>query len=316
MRKSRKVLLSMLAIMAMISLMSAGLTGCLGAQAKPSLALGTATIQSPDILESGVLHVGFDTSKPPYSYLENGNIVGLDVDIAAAVAEKMGLKLEKVDIAGQDINKALQNGTIDVAMKVSSEVQSDFTENQIGPYLLDGTAIFAVGHSDEKATLDTAALFGVKIAAQEQSRSGKAISDKYGSDNLVAYPKLDQAFEALAAGTTTYAAADAVIGSFLANNMTDIRCIGMLGETQRVYMGVAQSKQTLATKLTDALRSLRDGGNLSVIVSKWLGSVSSQTVLNADAITAQTGSQSTSTSSGSGVVVQPSGTSQNGSSNN
>ena len=287
---------SLLASVLMFSMMSVGLSGCFGGSSKPTLTLSTPSIQSPDIIESGVLRVGFDSSHAPFAGLSNGEIIGIDVDVAASVAEKLGLKLQKIDVSGQNVSSLLQDGTIDVVMGIQGGSSSDFTESMVGPYLIDGPAIFTVGHSDTPTTLDPATLTGVKIAAQEKSLSAYQISQQYGDGNLVTYPKLDEVFNQLATGGISYAAADAIVGSFLAVKMENIRCEGILGTPQGVYMGVAANKQNLVSKLTEALRSLRDGGNMQVVVSKWLGPVSSSAVLSTDAIVAQTTSTGTSAS--------------------
>ena len=52
---------------------------------------------------------------PPYEYHENDTIVGIDADIARAVAEQMGMELEIQDMAFDSLIPAIQSGKADFA---------------------------------------------------------------------------------------------------------------------------------------------------------------------------------------------------------
>jgi polar amino acid transport system substrate-binding protein len=277
---------------------SLGLTGCFTPGREGALALPTPpSIAPPDIVSPEVLRVGFDSSHAPFAGLSGQNIIGIDVDIAAALAEQMGLKLEIVEIKDQDVNALLKgidaegnpipdDARIDMVMSVQTDAAAPFAGIQVGPYLIDGTAVFAVGLSSDPKEFNPADLNGVKIVAKEGTLSAWRVTKDYGEESLITYPSLEKAFEELAAGTVSYAAADAIVGSFLAVQYENVRCEGMFSESEGVYVGFAPDKQKLAEQLTKELRDLRDSGKLQVIVAKWLGPVSAKTVLNTQAIVA------------------------------
>jgi polar amino acid transport system substrate-binding protein len=299
---------------------SLGLAGCFAIGKDGSLSLPAATITSPDITEDGVLYVGVDSSHAPFAGVAGTDVIGIDVDIAYALAEQMGLKARIVDIAGEDASAVIREGrsskgeAVDVVMGIQTGIANaattPFTEAQVGPYLVDGPAAFTVGLSSAPSPqgFDPAQLNGMKIVAQEGSLSAWQVSKSYGDDSLITYPTLNKAFDELGAGTVSYAAADAIVGSFLAVQYENIRCEGMLAEPQGVYMGVATDRHELAGKLTDALRSLRDGGNLQIIVAKWLGPVSAQTVLSTQAIVATPTTDGTGGAEGAGGTEGSTGT--------
>jgi polar amino acid transport system substrate-binding protein len=266
---------------------SFGLAGCFTPGREGALALPTPpSVAPPDIASQGVLRVGFDSSHAPFAGLAGSDVIGIDVDIAAALAEQMGLRLEIVEIKDQDVNARLADGSIDMVMSVRTDAAAPFAGIQVGPYLIDGTAVFTVGLSNEPQAFDPASLNGVKIVAKEGTLSAWRVTKDYGEESLVTYPSLEKAFEELAAGTVSYAAADAIVGSFLAVQYENVRCEGMFPESEGVYVGVAADKQKLAEQLTEELRNLRDSGKLQVIVAKWLAPVSAQTVMNTQAIVA------------------------------
>jgi polar amino acid transport system substrate-binding protein len=274
-------------LMGMLVIASLGLTGCFSPNKEGSLALPKAVIAPPNIAQEGVLRVGVDSSHAPFAGLSDGHIVGIDVDIAAALAERMGLKLEKIDIKGQEPNTLLQSGSVDVIMGIQGDSAATFSGVQVGPYLVDGPAAFSVDVSSEPQAFDPAQLKGMQVVAQEGSLSAWQVSKEFGDDKLSTRPSLALAFDELVQGAASYAAADAIVGSFLAVQYDNVRCAGLLGESQNVCIGIATGKPDLASALTDALRTLHDQGSLRVIVAKWLGSVSAQTVVGTQAIVAQ-----------------------------
>ena len=62
------------------------------------------------------LTMATNASFPPYEYYDGENIVGIDAEIAAAVAEKMGYELEIQDMEFDSIIAAVQSGKADFAM--------------------------------------------------------------------------------------------------------------------------------------------------------------------------------------------------------
>jgi polar amino acid transport system substrate-binding protein len=278
-------------LVVVLAVCSLGLAGCFSFGKEGTLTLPNATIAPPGIASAGSLRVGVDSSHAPFAGLSGDKVIGIDVDIAAALAEQMGLRLIIVDVKSQDVAALLREGTIDIAMGIQSDATTPFGEVQVGPYLLDGPAAFTVGLSDTPPLFDPAQLNGMRIVAQEGSLSAWQVGKSYGEESLVTYPSLNLVFDELSRGSVSYAAADAIVGSFLAVQYENIRCEGLLSDAQGIYLGVANDRQELSAALTEALRGLRDGGILQLVVSKWLGPVSTRTVMSEQAIVAlgQTG---------------------------
>ena len=65
--------------------------------------------------------MGINASNPPYAAQSNGSIVGIDVDIAAALADELGLKLELVDV-GTATDTAFERESVDIVMGVKRQI--------------------------------------------------------------------------------------------------------------------------------------------------------------------------------------------------
>ena len=80
------------------------------------------------LVAEGVLTMGTNASFPPYEFYDGETIVGIDAEIAAAIAEKLGLKLEIVDMDFDGLVTAVQTGMIDLSL-AGMTVTEDRLEN-------------------------------------------------------------------------------------------------------------------------------------------------------------------------------------------
>ncbi len=64
----------------------------------------------------GVLTMGTNAAFPPYEFYEGEDVVGIDVEIARAIAEKLGLELVVEDMEFDSVIPAIQSGRIDIGL--------------------------------------------------------------------------------------------------------------------------------------------------------------------------------------------------------
>jgi len=76
-----------------------------------------------EVLERGTLRVGVQGAYPPWSYRDrDGNLVGIEPDLAADVAERLGVELELVEIQSANRMQFLQQGRIDLIIGAMSDL--------------------------------------------------------------------------------------------------------------------------------------------------------------------------------------------------
>ena len=64
----------------------------------------------------GVLTMATNAAFPPYEYIEGGEIVGIDAEIAGAIAEKLGLEVQIEDMEFDAIIEAVKSGKADIGL--------------------------------------------------------------------------------------------------------------------------------------------------------------------------------------------------------
>ena len=86
------------------------LAGTLLASAMPAAAQDTLA----KVKTAGVLVIGNGGAFPPFEFIENGQLVGYDIDLGNEIARRLGVKpqWEKIDFTG--LIAALTSGRVDV----------------------------------------------------------------------------------------------------------------------------------------------------------------------------------------------------------
>ena len=243
-----------------------------------------ASVSSPTIGQDGVLRVGVNSTNPPLAG-QSSKIVGIDVDIAAALADEWGLKLE-ISNVGPDPLTSLQSGEIDLALGYDT-ASTNANLAKTSSYLQKGIALFSL---DKSAQLPTDSAV---IAAQTSSMSAWAVTSQYEKCTLQNESDLKTAFSDLSNNTAQYVAADALVGTYAANSAGVTAYIVAMMQQPSGYCAVTLAKNTdLQNKLNTALTTLKSQGIIDVIEQKWLG-----TTLNLDSVTLTPGAKSSTTSS-------------------
>jgi polar amino acid transport system substrate-binding protein len=238
------------------------LSGCTGGDYTPEPSeqkVDDSLLHTP-----GTLRVGVDASNAPYAAESQGAIVGIDVDVAAALADELGLKLELVDV-GTNAEQAFTSDDVDIVMGVGSDAQNCWVSE---PYLSSTIVLFA---TEENASVpSTTDVF--TVAAQASSMSAVEVTNRLGQDHLEATADIQAAFDQLKDGSANYVATDSTIGSYVAHTagMT-IYPVALLAEATNYCIGAPTTAAGLQDAVSNALKTLSDGGILKLIDQKWLG---------------------------------------------
>lgn len=246
--------------------LSVVLTGCNSTTYEPQLK--DQTVSSSALGKSGTLRVGVNASSAPLAgqTSSSSRIVGIDVDVAAYLADQLGAKLEIVDV-GNDPVSALSGGNVDVVLGVdSSENEADYWRSNV--YLSTGVALFAKNANAEVPAVNAKP----KIAAQASSRSSWRVTNLFGDASLVTQSDLKSAFAAMDSNSAEYVAADAVIGTYVAHsNGYEASIVALLQTPSGYCAAVPKSNTELQSAISNAMATLVDGGVMDIIEEKWLG---------------------------------------------
>ena len=152
-----------------------------------------------DIKKKGVLVVGTKADYRPFGFLDpSGKITGLEADLAADVAKRLGVKLELVPVVSSNRMQFLQQGKIDLMIATMSDTpERRKIINIVDPnYYGSGTNVLS---SKSAGIKNWDQLRGKKVCLIQGAFYNKELQEKYGVEG-VAFPGTAEAYGALKNG--------------------------------------------------------------------------------------------------------------------
>ncbi len=225
-------------------------------------------LKQPVIHKADTLTVGIRSSlakAPMYIKEGTGRVSGLDVDMASALADTLGLNVEFVIVGEKDTPESAK---CDVIMDVTSSDNSNLTV--VGNYSEAATAFFAKGNAH---TADISEINGKKVGFQTASASEQALKQTNLSVQEVPFDNLNKAFDALSKGEVDYVMCDVYTGAYLANLYNDIAMVGTLDVPQAYGVGVSSTNQALQQAVQKAMDTLASNGLTQLIHNSWVGNI-------------------------------------------
>jgi polar amino acid transport system substrate-binding protein len=230
-------------------------------------------VTPPVIQSAGVLRIGVDLAYPPFAGTVGEEQAGLDIDVGSALAARLGLKPEFVDVKRSQIASAIAENRVDVALSApfSDDVLSRATI--AGTYIADGPALFArTAAGAAEGTTSVLASDTARIGTQQGSESDWALLEQRDPEAIATYATLRDAFDALTAGSVDFVAADEIVGAYLARDRSGVRYAGALGPGHLLGVAVSADNSKLAGAVRGALDGLASDGVLDTIRTAWVGS--------------------------------------------
>ncbi len=204
---------------------------------------------------------------PPYEYHEGDEVVGIDVDIASAIAEELGMELKVEDMAFDSIIPAVTSGKADIGaagMTVTPDREESvaFTDTYA-----HATQVIIVKEDSDITGPDD--LVGKTIGVQLGTTG-----DLYATDiEDATVEQYNKGFEAVQALTQDKIDAVIIDGEPAKEFVAESEGLKILDEafTEEDYaIAVAKDNTELVEKINDALATLKESGKLDEIIAKYI----------------------------------------------
>ncbi len=151
------------------------------------------------IKQKGVLTVGVKNDYRPWGFLDpSGKIVGLEIDLANEVAQRLGVKLEMIPVTAANRMEFLRQGRIDLIIATLGDTpERRKVIGMVEPnYYAGATNVLAPKSAKLKTWSD---LKGRDVCAVQGAYYNRRVSQLYGP-KLVVFPAVPDALNALAGG--------------------------------------------------------------------------------------------------------------------
>ena len=203
---------------------------------------------------------------PPFEYLEGEEIVGADVDIAKAIAEKLGKTLEITNIDFDAALTGAATGKYDVA--IAGVTATDERRQNMGftdDYYTASQAIIVTADSDIKAAAD---LTGKTVSCQEGTTGEQFLLDNNYA--VQSFKTGAEAITALVSGKVDAVVIDDAVARALSEKQDGKTVVLDEALTEEAYAIVTKlGNDELIAEINDALAALKAEGKLAEIFEKY-----------------------------------------------
>lgn len=237
-------------------------------------------VNGVQLVSAGKLTLCSDIPYEPFEFVQEGENVGFDIDLAQATADSMGVDLEVITTAFEAIQSgsALDTDQCDIAlsgMTITEErqTQMDFSE----PYLKDNLALMTTKESDIESIED--------IKGEEAGVQQATTGETYATDNDVTPVQFEDA------GLMTQGIQSGQVDAIIANISTifaateaddSLHLVEEFDTGELIGAAVKQDNSAMLEQFETTVTDLRDSGEYDDIVDQWFGEVADAARLSAE----------------------------------
>lgn len=220
-------------------------------------------------VEAGKLIMATNATFPPYEMTTDaGDFEGIDVEIAGAIAEKLGLELQIDDMDFDAALLSVQQGKADIVMAGVSVTEDRLLVMDFSDSYATGIQSIIVPEDSDIASADD--LAGHMIGCQRGTTGYIYCSDDFGDESVTAYDNGLTAVQALVNGQVDCVVIDnAPAQEFVAAN-PGLKILDTSYVEEEYAIGMGKGNTAMLEAVNGALADLKEDGTIQAIVDKYI----------------------------------------------
>jgi polar amino acid transport system substrate-binding protein len=272
MHKARKLLAVLLALALVFALFA--LTGC-GGEEEPAETDGTEEPAAQfETITAGKIIVGSDTAFPPFENVENGEVVGFDVDLMMEIGERLGYEVEFKSYKFDGLIAGVQAGTeFDMAASAMTITEERAKEVAFSDPYINSNQSLAV--SNDSSIMTTADLKeGDRVGVQSGTTGEKWARDNLEANGITVavYDDILTAFGALSAGDVATVINDLPISQDVVKDPArNAKVVEEIETNEQYGFAFNQDDVALREAINGALAEIKEDGTYEEIYTTWFG---------------------------------------------
>ena len=216
----------------------------------------------------GKLTMSTNAKFPPYEMTtDDGGFEGIDVEIATAIAEKLGLELDILDMDFDSALLAVQQGKSDIVM-------AGVTVNEDRQLVMDFTDSYATGvqviivKEGSDVPIDN---MGEGLIGTQRGTTGNIYcTDDYGEEHVMAYDDGFTAVQALMNGQVDCVVIDNAPAQEFVKNNPGLTILDTEYANEDYAIGLNNGNTALLDAINTALNELISDGTVQTIIDKYI----------------------------------------------
>lgn len=223
------------------------------------------------IKESGKLVVGTASGYPPYEFVDitsaDQAVIGVDMELAKAIAEELGVELEIQDMTFSSLLAAIPAGKIDIAIAGVAPTEErketmDFSDSYL---FADQVVIINKEDADKFKTLDD--LKGVPLAAEKSTTQERIVQEMLPDNALTSLDHVPDCILELKNGKVSGVVVESIVGEqYLLADDTLQFADANFGRQKESAIVLNKGNEDLLEILNAVIKENQDAGNFD----KWV----------------------------------------------
>ncbi len=225
-----------------------------------------------DTTDNDTLVMATNAYFKPYEYYEGDKIVGIDAEIAEAIAEKLGMTLKIEDMQFDSILTAVQEGSVDFGMAGMTVTEERLESVNFTSSYATGIQSVIVKEDSPITSVDDLFADGAEYKAGVQlgtTGDGYCTGD-LGKDRVVQFSNANEAVLALIGGSVDCVVIDNEPAKALVAANEGLKILDTSYADEDYAICVAKENTKLLDELNKAIDELTADGTIDAIVAKYI----------------------------------------------
>ncbi len=231
----------------------------------------TSSEETSSVATKTVLKMGTNAYFQPYEYYDGEKIIGIDAEIAEAIADKLGMELEIVDMQFDSIITAVNEGSVDFGMAGMTVNEKRLKEVDFSTSYANGVQVIIVKEGSAIKTVDDLYADGAsqKVGVQLGTTGDSYATGDFG-DRVTQYSNGNEAVLALNGGEVDCVIIDNEPAKALVNANKGLKILETSYADEDYAICVKKGNNDLLDKINKAIDELVADGTIDTIVAKYI----------------------------------------------
>ena len=218
---------------------------------------------------AGKLTMSTNAAFPPYEMTtDTGDFEGIDIEVAGAIAKKLGLELQVDDMDFDAALLAAQNGKSDMVMAGVTVTDERLKVMDFSDTYAEGIQSIIVPEGSDIATADD--LSGKAIGTQRGTTGYIYCTDDFGEESVQRFSKGADAVQALSTGKIDAVIIDNKPAQVFVDENEGLKLLETPYAEEEYAIAVKKGNTELLDAINASIANLKESGKLDEIVAKYI----------------------------------------------
>mgnify|MGYP000027256773 CR=1 FL=1 len=218
------------------------------------------------------LHMATNAQFPPYEYYEGEKIVGIDAEMAAAIADKLDMKLVIDDMDFDAIITSVQQGKSDMGMAGMTVTEDRLKNINFSKSYATGIQSVIVPEGSKITSVDDLSADGAKylIGTQKGTTGDTYAEDDFGAERVMKYASGNEAIQALVTGKVDCVIIDNEPAKIFVEQNDGLKILDTPYTVEDYAIAIAKENDELKDQFNAAIAELKADGTLDQLIAYYI----------------------------------------------